>query len=318
MSVHALELFLQTAVQMGTHILLATVGAILCEKAGNLNLGVEGMMLLGAVTGFAAASRTASPALAILAAGLAGMGGALIYAVITVTLRGNQTVTGLVLTIFGTGVAGLIGNSLSGISLSAQVTSVFKAYDVPLLSKIPVLGPMLFSQGIFVQAALVVAVLAHIYLNKTAFGLNTRMVGENPAAADASGINVKWYKYANILAGGFLCGVGGAFLSVVYVPRWQNNITAGAGWIAVALVIFSTWSPLRAIVSAYLFGALRGLGFVMQNASVFGVPVRIPAQLLDMIPYLATIAMLILISLRRKRENQPPQSLGNPYFREER
>ncbi len=168
------------------------------------------------------------------------------------------------------------------------------------------------------QAALVVAVLAHIYLNKTSLGLNTRMVGENAAAADASGIRVSLYKYCNILAGGFLCGIGGAFLSVVYVPRWQNNITAGAGWIAVALVIFSTWSPLRAIVSAYLFGALRGLGFVMQNASIFGVPVRIPAQLLDMIPYLATIAMLIMISLRRKRENQPPQSLGNPYFREER
>ncbi len=185
-------------------------------------------MLLGAVTGFAAASRTASPALAILAAGMAGMGGALIYAVITVTLRGTRR-DRLVLTIFGTGVAGLIGNSHSGISLPSQVTSVFKAYDVPLLSKIPVIGPMLFSQGIFVQAALVVAVLAHIYLNKTSFGLTTRMVGENPAAADASGINVKWYKYANILAGGFLCGVGGAFLSVVYVPRWQKTSRPAPG-----------------------------------------------------------------------------------------
>lgn len=320
MSLNAIELFLQTAAQMGTHILFATVGAILCEKVGHLNLGVEGMMLMGASVGFAAAASTGNPLLSVLAAGLAGLLGALIYAFITVTLQGNQTVTGLVLSIFGGGVAGLLGRNLSGIALSENITRFFSPRAVPVLSGIPVIGPMLFRQSPYVMAAPVAALLAYAYLRWTAAGLNTRMVGENPAAADASGVNVTLVKYGNILAGGFLCGVGGAFLSLVYVPRWQNNITAGAGWIAVALVIFSTWNPLKAILSAYLFGALRGVGFLIQNADLrlFGMAVRIPAQMLDMLPYFATIVMLVLISLRRRREDRPPGSLGNPYYREER
>jgi len=316
----ALELFLQTAAQMGTHILFATLGAILCEKAGNLNLGVEGMMLLGAVFGFSAALVTGNPWIAVLVAGAAGSFGALIYAVITVTLRGNQVVTGLVLTIFGTGVAGMLGRSLTGTALPEAVTSAFAAKAIPVLSDIPIIGKMLFDQSIYVQMALVVAVIIYIYLRKSHLGLNTRMVGENPGAADASGINVSLYKYANILIGGFLCGVGGAFLSLVFVPRWQDNITAGAGWIAVALVIFSTWNPMKAILGAYLFGALRGIGFKMQNVSVdfFGNPMIISSQLLDMIPYAATIFVLILITLQKKKEHQPPKKLGEPYFREER
>ena len=320
MFVDALSLFLQTSVQMGTHILLATLGGILCEKVGNMNLGIEGMMLLGASVGFSAAISTANPVFAVLAAGAAGAAGALIYAVITVTLRGNQVVTGLVLTIFGTGVSGFLGQNLSGKSLPAQVTTAFAPVSIPVLRDIPVLGKMLFEQSLYVHFALAVAILMFIYFRHTHAGLNVRAVGENPGAADASGINVTACKYTHVVAGGFLCGTGGAYLSLVFVPRWQENITAGAGWIAVALIIFSTWNPLKAIFAAYAFGALKGIGFKFQNIdfSVFGKKIVFSPQILDMIPYVATIVVLIFITRRKKKENQGPKGLGVPYFREER
>ncbi len=315
-----LGLFLQTSIQYGTSILFAIVGGIICEKVGNTNLGIEGMMLMGAAVGFQTACLTSNPVVAVLCAGAAGMLGALIYAFITITLRGNQVVTGLVLTIFGTGVAGFIGSmemtegvKYSSLTVPTEVRSAFAAYDIPGLCDIPVLGHALFSQSIYVQLAIIVAVLAYFYMKKTRFGLNMRAVGENPAAADASGINVTLYKYVHVLAGGFLCGVGGAYSSIASLSQWQENVTSGAGWIAVALVIFSTWNPLKAIMAAYLFGMLRGLKYQMQ-----GWGVQIPTQLLDMLPYIATIVVLILINVRKKRENQPPNALGDPYFREER
>ena len=308
-----ISLFLQTSVQMGTHILFAKVGGIICEKVGNMNLGIEGMMLMGAAVGYKVACSTANPLLTILAAGAAGLVGALIYAFVTVTLRGNQVVTGLVLTIFGTGVAGFIGKEVSSLSIPAEVINAFKPYDIPVLCDIPIIGKALFSQGIYVQLAIITAILAYIYIKKTRFGLNMRAVGENPAAADASGINVTLYKYVHVLLGGFLCGVGGAYLSTAFLTTWQDNVTAGAGWIAVALVIFSTWNPLKAIFAAYLFGMLKGLNFKMQ-----GWGFTVPSQILEMLPYVATIVVLIFITLRKKRENQPPKALGDPYFREER
>ena len=308
-----ISLFLQTSVQMGTHILFAIVGGIICEKVGNMNLGIEGMMLMGAAVGYKVACSTANPLLTILAAGAAGLVGALIYAFVTVTLRGNQVVTGLVLTIFGTGVAGFIGKEVSSLSIPAEVINAFKPYDIPVLCDIPIIGKALFSQGIYVQLAIITAILAYIYIKKTRFGLNMRAVGENPAAADASGINVTLYKYVHVLLGGFLCGVGGAYLSTAFLTTWQDNVTAGAGWIAVALVIFSTWNPLKAIFAAYLFGMLKGLNFKMQ-----GWGFTVPSQILEMLPYVATIVVLIFIILRKKRENQPPKALGDPYFREER
>ena len=318
--IESLALFLQTAVQMGTHILLATLGGILCEKAGNLNLGIEGMMLLGASIGFFAAITTGKPLFAILAAGTAGSFGALIYAIITVTLRGNQVVTGLVLTIFGAGVSGFIGQNLSGKSLGESITGVFAPVSIPVLRDIPVLGKMFFEQSLYVHLAILIAVLMYVYFRNTHAGLNLRSVGENPAAADASGINVSLYKYLHITAGGFLCGIGGAYLSLVFVPRWQENITAGAGWIAVALVIFSTWNPLKAIFASYAFGALKGLGFKFQNIdfSLFGTQIVFSPQILDMIPYLATIIVLVFIARRKKKEHQSPNGLGVAYFREER
>ena len=308
-----ISLFLQTSVQMGTHILFAIVGGIICERVGNMNLGIEGMMLMGSAVGFSVACATSNPLLAVLAAGAAGMLGALIYAVVTVTFRGNQVVTGLVLTIFGTGFAGFIGKSVSGQIVPESVVNAFKPYDIPVLCDIPIIGKALFDQSIYVQLAIIIAIAAFFYMKKTKWGLNMRAVGENPAAADASGINVTLYKYVHILMGGFLCGIGGAYLSVVFLTTWQDNVTAGAGWIAVALIIFSTWNPLKAILAAYLFGMLKGLNFKMQ-----GWGIQVSSQLLDMIPYAATVIVLIIITLRKKNEYQPPKSLGNPYFREER
>ncbi|MBS7397516.1 MAG: ABC transporter permease [Ruminiclostridium sp.] len=311
--IEQIGLFLQSAIQTGTPILFAIVGGILCEKVGHMNLGVEGMMLMGAALGFTVACATGNPLLAMLAAGGAGAAGALIYAFITVTLRGNQVVTGLVLTIFGTGVSGLIGSFVSDKQIPQTVREAFSQIKLPLLSDIPILGDALFSQDIYVWLGLILAVLAYFYLNKTKLGLYVRAIGENPGAADASGINVTMHKYINILIGGFLCGLGGAYLSTAFLTTWQDNVTAGAGWIAVALIIFSTWNPLKAIFAAYLFGMLRGLNYKMQ-----GWEIQIPPQLLTMLPYIATIVVLIFIAMRKKKENQPPKALGESYFREER
>lgn len=313
-------LFLQTAVQMGTPILLGTLGGILGEKVGNLNLGIEGMMLMGAVSGFQAGLLTGNPALAVLIAGIAGAAGALIYAVVTVTLRGNQVVTGLALTIFGTGYSAFSGNNFTGMSLPGSVTAPLKSFSIPVLSNIPIVGKMLFDQGFYIYFGIFAAIVIYIIFNKTRIGLNLRAVGENPAAADASGVNVIAYKYISILCGGFLCGVGGSFISIAFASRWQENITSGVGWIAVALIIFSVWNPLRAVLGAYLFGALRGIGFVLQNVNmgVFGMKINIPSQFLTILPYIITIVVLVFMSMRKRKESMPPQSLGNPYFREER
>ncbi len=310
---NSLELFLHAAIQYGTPILLAILGGILCEKAGNLNLGIEGMMLLGASIGFLTGAKTGNPLLAVCMAAVAGACGALIYAFLTVTLRSNQVVTGLVLTIFGTGVAGFLGKDLSSLTLANKFKDVFKPLDIPLLSDIPVIGKAIFSQSIYVIIPIIIAIILYIYLNKTKIGLNTRAVGENPAAADASGIKVALYKYINICIGGALCGLGGAYFSLVFIGGWQKDITAGTGWIAVALIIFSTWNPLKAIFAAYAFGALSGLDFVLQNGKV-----QIPSAFLKMLPYIATIVVLIVMSIKKKKENQPPMALGNSYFREER
>jgi simple sugar transport system permease protein len=309
--IESLTLFLQTAVQTGTHILYAILGGILCEKVGNINLGIEGMMLMGASVGYFTAITSANPAFAVFAAGLAGSAGAMIYAVITVSLRGNQVVCGLILTIFGTGVSGFLGKSLAGKPLPETVLRAFSQVSVPLLSRIPVIGRIFFIQSPYVLTGILLAIVIYIYLNHSRFGLSTRSVGENPAVADASGINVTRYKHIHILAGGFLCGVGGAYLSLVFVPRWQENIIAGAGWIAVALIIFSTWNPLKAIFAAYVFGALKGVGFKFQSGFI-------PPKLLDMIPYVATIIVLVLITFRKRKEDLGPGGLGIPYFREER
>lgn len=312
-AINQVELFLQTAMQCGTHILFAILGGIMCEKVGNTNLGIEGMMLLGCAFGYMAACFTGDPYIAMLTAAAAGAGGALIYAFITVTLKGNQVVTGIVLSIFGTGIAGFFGTNLTSKKLPESINNFFAPIEVPVLSKIPLIGKPLFDQSIFVIMPIIIAIVIYFVYSKTKIGLNTRAVGENPAAADASGINVSLYKYVNILLGGALCGLGGAYLSLVFIRCWNIENTAGAGWIAVALVIFATWNPLKAIFAAYAFGCLRGLSFTLQNTNL-----NVPSQLLGALPFVATILVLIFISVRKKRENQPPASLGNSYFREER
>lgn len=315
----AWALFFQLSIQIGTPLLFATLGGILNEKVGHLNLGLEGLMLLGASFGFSAAYYTGNPLLAILAAGTAGLVGGLIYAVITVTLKGDQTVTGFTITIFGAGVSSLAGKSLSNLILPETFTRAMGKVEIPILKDIPFLGTALFTQSPYVHLGIVLAIVLFIYMRKTRFGLAMRMVGENPSAADASGIPVTLYKYVHILAGGFLAGLGGAYLSLVYVPRWQDNITAGMGWIAVALIIFSSWNPLKAIFGAYFFGVLKGLSIKFQGIhfELLGAQFSISTQIMDMLPYVMTILVLLFTTIRHKR-SQAPASLGKPYFREER
>lgn len=307
------SLLLAAAIVAGTPLLFATLGEILTEKVGNLNLGVEGLMLLGAVVGFQVGFVTSNPYLALLGAMLAGAMGSLIFAFLTVTLRANQVVTGLSLTILGGGMASFWGQKLIGNIMNDGIKSFFQPVSIPLLSKIPLLGPALFHQDIFVYLGYILAIILGLYFTYTKLGLNAIMVGENPAAADAAGVPISLYKYIHILLGGALCGLGGAYLSLVYVPAWQENITAGRGWIAVALVIFSGWSPAKALMGAYLFGGLDILGFRLPS---YGI--HISQYFLDMLPYLVTILVLVSQSFRKNSKNAPPKGLGIPYFREER
>ncbi len=308
-----MEAFLAACVVAGTPLVFATVGELITEKSGSLNLGVEGMMLMGAVMGFVAAYNTGNPVLAILCAALAGAGGAFIFAIITVTLRANQTVTGLTLTIFGTGFASFVGQPMIGFSLPGLVSSFFTKTPIPVLADIPVLGPIFFKQDLFVYFAYIIVIFFCVYMYKTRLGLNMRAVGENAAAADASGINVTLYKYVHIIVGGSLCGLGGAYLSLIRVPIWQSDVVTGRGWIAVALVIFASWNPVKALIGAIFFGGLSILGLRLQAMGF-----TISQYLVDMIPYLATVIIVIISSHKKKKENQPPADLGNNYFREER
>jgi simple sugar transport system permease protein len=311
-------LFLQSAVTAGTPVLFGILGGIMCEKVGNMQLGIEGMMLLGGTFGFQAGLASGNPFIAILIAGIAGAAGAMIYALLTVTLRTNHVVTGLILTIFGSGVSGFVGMSLSGKPTPPAVVDAFSPVSVPLLGKIPFIGRVFFTQSPFVLAGMILAVLIYLYFRFTRAGLSARTIGENPAVADSSGINVTLYKYIHIFVGGFLCGVGGSFLTLVYIQRWLVNITAGQGWIAVALIIVSTWNPLKAIAAAYIFGALQSMGFYFQNTVIFGVPVSLNQQFLNMVPYLATILVLVLTTAGGRKEFQGPAANGQAYFREER
>lgn len=305
--------FLSAAIVAGTPLLFATLGEIITERAGNLNLGVEGMMLMGAVIGFMTALNTASPVLALIASMAAGALGGLIFAFLTVTLRTNQVVSGLTLTIFGTGFSSLIGKGLIGQVAPDKIKDFFKPITIPGLSDIPILGPIFFKHDLFIYIGYIFAVILGIYIYNTSKGLNLRAIGENPAAADAASINVALYKYLHILLGGALCGLGGAYLSLVYVPAWQENVTAGRGWIAVALVIFASWNPYKALFGAYFFGGLDIIGFRLQGSSL-----NISQYLVDMLPYLATIIVLTIISFKKSKKNAPPKALSLPYFREDR
>ena len=320
---------IQSAIWFGTVILFGAIGEILTEKSGNLNLGVPGIMFLGGIAGLATAffyqMHAANPIgavgmiLSFIAAFLAAALGGLIYSFLTITLRANQNVTGLTLTIFGSGLANLYGGSLNKMAggvgqISVSLTSkAYRAY-IPALANLGPIGKALFSYGFMVYLAIVLAFAASWFLNRSRAGLNLRAVGESPATADAAGINVTKYKYLATCIGAGISGLGGLYYSMDYIKgTWTTDGTIEAlGWLAVALVIFATWKPARAIWAAYLFGILYWA------YNYIGGLTRASIELFKMLPYVVTILVLIVVSLRHSRDSHPPASLGLSYFREDR
>ncbi len=310
-----LDIFMMTgailaaAVQSGTALLLATLGEIFTERAGILNLGVEGMMLAGALGGFATAYHTQNPWLGLLAGILAGGLLSLVHAFLTITMRANQVVTGLALTIFGMGLTGFYGRGMIG-----HPAPGFNPVPVPLLSKIPLLGKVFFQHDPVVYISFVLVGLCWFFTYRTRSSLNLRAVGENPHAADAMGVKVARTRYIYVVVGGLMAGAGGAYLSLAYTRMWIQNLTAGQGWIAIALVIFALWNPLRAALGAYLFGGITALQLRLQALGA-----TLPVHFMLMLPYVLTILVLVIISVRQRRtgSTQSPAALGLPFFRED-
>ncbi len=293
-----------TIVTASTPLLLAAIGELVVERSGVLNLGVEGMMVMGAVCGFAAAFVSGSPALGVLAAMAAGMAMSLLFGLLTLSMLANQVATGLALTLLGLGLSGVIGESFVG-----HPGAKLQDLDIPGLSQIPVLGPIVFGQDPLVYVSLGVVALVAYVLGRTKLGLVIRAVGDSHQSAHALGYNVIAVRYGCVLFGGACAGLAGGYLSLVYTPQWIENMTAGRGWIALALVVFASWMPWRVAIGAYLFGAVMILGF---SAQAWGL--GIPSQLLSSLPYLVTIAALVLISGNRAmmRANTPA-CLGQPF-----
>jgi len=310
---------LASGVLYGTPLLYAALGELLAERSGVLNLGVEGMMLVGAVMGFWAVQRVhgGSTVALVAAIGVAALAGAvisLIHAFLVITLRANQIVSGLALTIFA-GVAGLssyLGNDLDLAGSPAR--HQFQEVLPKSLQDLPVIGPVIFGQSLLVYASWLLVLVVALYLTRTRTGLNVRAVGESPAAADAMGINVAAYRYAHTLVGGALAGIGGAAFSLSITPQWVGGLTGGAGWIAIALVIFAFWRPTLCLFGAYFFGAFTALPFALQSHGVTRF-----AGLYPMFPYVAAVVALVLVSSRAARLRfGAPGALGLPYVREER
>jgi simple sugar transport system permease protein len=314
-----LVVVLASGVAYGTPLLYAALGELLAERSGVLNLGVEGMMLVGAVMGFWAVQRFhATTVVALLAAigvaALAGAAMAAIHAFLVITMRANQIVSGLALTIFA-GVAGLssyLGNDLDLARSPAR--HQFQEIFPKSWQDLPAVGPIVFGQSALVYASWLCVALVALYLTRTRFGLNVRAVGESPAAADAMGINVAGYRYAHTLVGGAFAGIGGAAFSLSITPQWIAGLTAGAGWIAIALVIFAFWRPTLCLVGAYFFGAFTALPFALQGHGVTLAP-----ELFQSLPYVMTVLALVVVSSRAARLRfGAPAALGTPYVREER
>jgi general nucleoside transport system permease protein len=316
-----LVVVIASGIAYGTPLLYAALGELLAERSGVLNLGVEGMMLMGAVMGFWAVQRLhfgagVSLAAAVGVAALAGAAMALILAFLVITLRASQIVSGLALTIFA-GAAGLssyLGNDLNLGDNPArhQFHAVFPAG----MRDWPIVGPIVFGHNVLVYASWVCVVASWLYLSRTRPGLNLRAVGEAPAAADAMGIDVTAYRYLHTLAGGAFAGVAGATFTLAITPQWIDGITGGAGWIAIALVIFAFWRPELCLIGAYFFGALQALSPQLQARDIHLGPTVLWANTL---PYVMTIVVLVIASASRARRRLgAPASLGLPYVREER
>lgn len=321
-------LFLQRAILQGTALLFGSTGEIITEKSGNLNLGIPGIMYIGGISGviggflYQSSVVRVNPVLAILiplfSSLLGSLLASLLYCFLTVTLKANQNVTGLALTTFGVGFGNFFGGSL--IKLvdsdvpSIALTKIAKVYKttLPFADDLGWFGELFFSYGFMVYLAIVLAVVASIFLKRTRLGLHLRAVGENPATADAAGINVARYKYVSTCIGGMIAGLGGLYYVMDYTNGvWSNNGFGDRGWLAIALVIFATWKPAMSIAGSYLFGAL----YVLYNYISVSMPMM---PIIQMLPYVVTIIVLVITSMRNKKENQPPASLGLSYFREER
>lgn len=320
--------FIQQSIRLSSTLLLGSTGEIITEKSGNLNLGTPGIMAAGAISGIAGAyfyttsGVTFSPVLGIIITMLCGIVGSLlttlIYCFLTITLKTNQNVTGLALTTFGVGISNFIGsiiNQKMGGTGIAAFPEIGKAYRTPLpfAEDLGIVGDLFLSYGFMTYLAIVIALIVSFVITKTRVGLNLRSVGEAPATADAAGINVNRYKYVATCLGGVISGLGGLYYVMDFAAaNWQNNILDQFGWLSVALVIFAVWRPNIAIFGSIVFGALYVVGPFLLDLSTKD------QELLKILPYLVTIIILTIASMRKKRETQPPASLGLPYFREER
>jgi len=320
---------IKAAVLNGTPLLFGTSGEILTEKSGNLNLGVEGLMYMGGAFGLAGAyaydqamGGNANGAVAViislLCAFLAGAFGSLIFSFLTISLRTNQNVTGLALTIFGTGVGQFVGEFLrlkagGNVAISNKLKLAFSSAIFPeSLQKIPVIGEIIFGYNLFVYLGIIMAVVMAWFIARTRTGLQLRAVGESPATADAAGINVEKYKYIATIVGGGISALGGMVYTMTIAGTvWNHTALSGEGWVAVALVIFCLWKPLNSLWGSVLFGGL--LILFLKLPIVF-----IPTQIYKILPYIVTAVVLVMVSMRQRKEDQPPASLGLPYFREER
>lgn len=303
-----IEIIIDTTIRAGTPIFFATLGAILMEKSGIINLGIEGLMLIGALSGFFFTYISGNPYIGFLMAAVITSLVGTIHGLLTTYLRANQIVSGLALTMFGTGITALFGKNMVGETIIG-----LDRMPIPFLKSIPYIG-LLFNQDMMVYFSIFLLIVTHLFLHKTSIGLNLRTVGENPYAADNAGINVNTYRFVTVFISSGIVGIGGAYLSVSYTPLWIENMTAGRGWIAVALVIFSSWDIRKALLGSYLFG-----GIAANQLRLQAIGTNIPVQLLQMLPYIFTIIVLILSSLRgEKNSSSQPESLGLPYDREDR
>lgn len=298
------------AIGAGTPLLLATLGGILSERSGVINLGIEGMMLIGAVMAYIVSLTTGSVGLSVVVAMVAGGALGLLLAYLSVTLKANQIVAGLGITLFATGLSSYLGKPYGGQQTGGRIP----ALDMDWLESVPFLGRILAHQNALVWVSFVLVAAVHIYLFRTPWGLKLRSVGDSPSTADSVGIGVYRYRYAHVVFGSMLCGLAGASLILVYTPSWNDGLTAGRGWIAVALIIFARWNPIRALACAYLFGMFEALGFRMQLTDV-----SIPSYFLKMMPYVTTVLVLMYAGWRnRNKPTGQPESLGVPYVREQR
>ncbi|WP_313611915.1 ABC transporter permease [Rhizobium sp.] len=299
-----LQAILLTVITAATPLVLAASGELMAERSGVLNLGVEGMMIMGAVCAFATAHMTGSPYLGILAGIASGAVFSLLFGFLTLTLVTNQVATGLALTILGLGVSGMLGESFVGLPGVKLQPIVF-----PVLSEIPFLGPLLFRQDLIFYMSIALVAGISWFLFKSRTGLKMRAIGDNHGSAHALGINVIRTRYLAVMFGGACAGLAGAQLSLVYTPQWVENMSAGRGWIALALVVFASWRPWRLLAGGYLFGAVT-IGQL--HAQAFGIGV--PSQLLSALPYLATIVVLVIISHNRRTTLiNTPASLGKSF-----